>query len=126
MSTDKIRSGQLRPVEFHILLSLASGERHGYGIIREVSERTDGVITLRSGTLYTLLQRLLAEGYPAYTTSAGWLGYDDEKVRRGVDPLMAGSRGEDDHVSSAYVDHGAVRGQQLFGSQRQRLAQRSG
>jgi L-fuconate dehydratase len=27
-------------------------------------------------------QRLLAEGYPAYTTSAGWLGYSDEKVVR--------------------------------------------
>ncbi len=26
--------------------------------------------------------RLLAEGYPSYTTSAGWLGYDDDKVRR--------------------------------------------
>ena len=26
--------------------------------------------------------RLLAEGYPTYTTSAGWLGYDDDKVRR--------------------------------------------
>src|SRR6266542_3479488 len=26
--------------------------------------------------------RLLAEGYPAYTTSAGWLGYDDDKIRR--------------------------------------------
>jgi len=25
---------------------------------------------------------LLAEGYPAYTTSVGWLGYDDDKVRR--------------------------------------------
>jgi L-fuconate dehydratase len=27
-------------------------------------------------------QRLAAEGYPSYTTSAGWLGYDDDKVRR--------------------------------------------
>jgi L-fuconate dehydratase len=26
--------------------------------------------------------KLRAEGYPAYTTSAGWLGYDDEKIRR--------------------------------------------
>jgi L-fuconate dehydratase len=26
--------------------------------------------------------KLLAEGYPSYTTSAGWLGYDDDKVRR--------------------------------------------
>jgi L-fuconate dehydratase len=27
-------------------------------------------------------RRLEAEGYPAYTTSAGWLGYDDDKIRR--------------------------------------------
>jgi DNA-binding PadR family transcriptional regulator len=40
---------------------MADGDRHGYGIIREVDERTDGVIKLRTGTLYTLLQRLLDE-----------------------------------------------------------------
>ena len=27
-------------------------------------------------------QRLQREGYPCYTTSAGWLGYDDAKLRR--------------------------------------------
>ncbi|MEO5895676.1 MAG: PadR family transcriptional regulator, partial [Vicinamibacterales bacterium] len=42
-------------------MALADAGRHGYAIIQEVESRTDGVIRLRSGTLYTLLQRLLAE-----------------------------------------------------------------
>lgn len=52
----------LTPLAFQVLLALADSDRHGYGIIREVDTRTDGLIRLRSGTLYTLLQRLLAEG----------------------------------------------------------------
>jgi DNA-binding PadR family transcriptional regulator len=52
----------LTPLAFQVLLALADTERHGYGIIREVGERTDGLIKLRTGTLYTLLQRLLDEG----------------------------------------------------------------
>ena len=51
----------LTPLAFQVLLALADGERHGYGIILEVGERTDGLIKLRTGTLYTLLQRLLDE-----------------------------------------------------------------
>ncbi len=51
----------LTPLAFQVLLALADTERHGYGIIREVDERTDGLIRLRTGTLYTLLQRLLDE-----------------------------------------------------------------
>lgn len=51
----------LTPLAFQVLLALADGERHGYGIIREVDRRTDGLIKLRTGTLYTLLQRLLEE-----------------------------------------------------------------
>jgi len=35
------------------------------------------------------IERLLAEGYPAYTTSAGWLGYDDDKIRRLVREALA-------------------------------------
>jgi DNA-binding PadR family transcriptional regulator len=49
----------LTPLAFQVLLALADEERHGYGIIREVETRTDGLIRLRSGSLYTLLQRLL-------------------------------------------------------------------
>jgi DNA-binding PadR family transcriptional regulator len=51
----------LTPLAFQVLLALAGTDRHGYGIIREVDERTDGLIRLRTGTLYTLLQRLLDE-----------------------------------------------------------------
>lgn len=35
------------------------------------------------------IERLLAEGYPAYTTSAGWLGYSDDKIRRLVREALA-------------------------------------
>lgn len=48
----------LTPFAFHVLMALADAGRHGYAIIQEVAARTDGVIRLRSGTLYTLLQRL--------------------------------------------------------------------
>lgn len=51
----------LTPFGFQVLLALADGKRHGYAIIKEVEERSGGTVRLRTGTLYTLLQRLLAE-----------------------------------------------------------------
>jgi DNA-binding PadR family transcriptional regulator len=51
----------LTPFAFQVLLALADGERHGYAIIKEVEERSGGSVKLRTGTLYTLLQRLLEE-----------------------------------------------------------------
>ncbi len=51
----------LTPFAFQVLLALADGDRHGYAIIKEVEERSGGQVTLRTGTLYTLLQRLLDE-----------------------------------------------------------------
>lgn len=51
----------LTPLAYQVLLALADSDRHGYGIIREVSDRTDGVVRIRTGTLYTMLQRLLEE-----------------------------------------------------------------
>lgn len=47
----------LRPVEFHILLSLASGERHGYGIIQDMEARGE-TKPPDVGTLYRALARL--------------------------------------------------------------------
>ena len=49
----------LTPIVFQVLLALSDGDRHGYGVIREVDQRTDGLIVLRTGTLYTVLKRLL-------------------------------------------------------------------
>ena len=51
----------LRPVEFDILLSLATGERHGYGIMQDAEAR--GSSTLPDvGTLYRALRRLQDQG----------------------------------------------------------------
>ena len=52
----------LRPIEFQILLVLASGDAHGYSIIRETESRTNGELRLEPGTLYRALQRLTQEG----------------------------------------------------------------
>ena len=49
----------LTPMAFQVLLALVDADRHGYGIIREVDQRTAGRVRLRTGSLYTLLQRLL-------------------------------------------------------------------
>lgn len=46
---------------FHILLSLADEDRHGYGIMRQVEEQTEGRMRLGPGTLYSSIQSLLEE-----------------------------------------------------------------
>ncbi|MCX6629862.1 MAG: helix-turn-helix transcriptional regulator [Candidatus Solibacter sp.] len=47
---------------FHILLSLAGSEQHGYGIMQEVLQRTDGTVHLWPATLYGSLKRLISGG----------------------------------------------------------------
>ena len=47
---------------FHILLAIAADDRHGYGIIQDVAERTGGKLRLSAGTLYRTIQRMLEEG----------------------------------------------------------------
>ena len=49
----------LMPAEFQILLALADQDRHGYGIMAEVKERTGGSVVLGPGTLYGTIKRLL-------------------------------------------------------------------
>jgi len=71
----------LTPLALHVLLALAGDALHGYGIIREVATRTDGLITLRSGTLYTLLQRLQSEALIVECDSRPDPEQDDERRR---------------------------------------------
>ncbi|PYQ42058.1 MAG: PadR family transcriptional regulator [Acidobacteria bacterium] len=52
----------LSAAALHILLALASEDRHGYGIMREVARQSDGRYKLGPGTLYDNLQKLLAQG----------------------------------------------------------------
>jgi DNA-binding PadR family transcriptional regulator len=50
----------LTPAVFHILLALADKERHGYGIILEVRQNTQGKMQMGPGTLYGTIKRMLA------------------------------------------------------------------
>ena len=50
----------LTPAVFHILVALSEGERHGYGIMRQVADDTGGALQLGPGTLYGCLQRMLS------------------------------------------------------------------
>lgn len=47
---------------FHIMLSLVSGEQHGYGIMQEVLNRTTGKVRLWPATLYGTIKRLAEAG----------------------------------------------------------------
>jgi DNA-binding PadR family transcriptional regulator len=65
MSHDPAAVDALLPLPsatFHILLALAAGDRHGYGIIQDVEARTDGALRLSAGTLYGTIARLLEQG----------------------------------------------------------------
>ena len=55
----------LTPLSLHILLALAAGDNHGYGLMKEVRERTNGTINPATGTVYLALQRLEDEGLVA-------------------------------------------------------------
>jgi DNA-binding PadR family transcriptional regulator len=66
---------------FHILLALADAERHGYGIMQEIHERTGGILRLGAGTLYGLLKRLLASGLIEETDERPDPSLDDERRR---------------------------------------------
>jgi DNA-binding PadR family transcriptional regulator len=52
----------LKPQWFHIMLSLAGDDQHGYGIMQEVLERTGGKVRLWPATLYGSIKRLIEAG----------------------------------------------------------------
>ena len=52
----------LKPADFHILLALLDGPRHGYDIMKAVERESGGKVRLEVGTLYRVLARLLDDG----------------------------------------------------------------
>ena len=71
----------LSPQQFHILLALADGPLHGYGVIRDIDERTAGGMRLGTGTLYTALARLDALTLLEETNRRPSAKDDDERRR---------------------------------------------
>jgi DNA-binding PadR family transcriptional regulator len=71
----------LTPAVLHILLALADEERHGYGIMREVEERTGGETRLGPGTLYGSIKRMLADGLIEESDERPDPSMDDQRRR---------------------------------------------
>lgn len=71
----------LTPAVFHVLLALADGERHGYTIMREITESTGGGIKMGPGTLYGTIKRLLAVGLVEESDERPDPKMDDERRR---------------------------------------------
>jgi len=53
----------LPPATFHVLIALWEGDRHGYAIMQDVAERTNGKVKLSPGTLYGSIKRMLELGF---------------------------------------------------------------
>jgi DNA-binding PadR family transcriptional regulator len=71
----------LTPLVLHILLALADGEKHGYGIMKAVEEETDGEMEIRVGSLYGALQRMIDSGLIEETDERPAPELDDERRR---------------------------------------------
>jgi DNA-binding PadR family transcriptional regulator len=67
----------LAPAPLHIMMALVGQNLHGYGIMREIKETTEGRFELGPGTLYDNLQRLLDQGLVQET--AGPTGQDPRR-----------------------------------------------
>jgi DNA-binding PadR family transcriptional regulator len=68
----------LRPVEFHVLLSLAAAERHGYRIIRDIEGR-DARAVPDVGTMYRALARMVENGLIEAAPARPAADADDER-----------------------------------------------
>ena len=104
MADDPVRFLPLSPHQFHILLALTDGERHGYGVIQDVEQRTGGDLRLGTGTLYTAIARLVALGL------IGDTGHDDRRRYYRLLPLGRAVLQAETKRLEALVRHAHARG----------------
>ncbi len=84
MMEDTPQASALLPLPsatFHILLAVATRERHGYAVIQDIAARTNGQLRLSAGTLYRSIQRMLKQGLIAETHERPAPELDDERRR---------------------------------------------
>ncbi len=71
----------LKPADFLILLALVDNERHGYGLLQDISAMTDGEVDLDAGNLYRSLRRLMEDGWIEKAERRPAPESDDERRR---------------------------------------------
>lgn len=71
----------LTPTVFHMLLALADGEKHGYGIMRAVEAETQGQMQIRTGSLYGAIRRMIEAGLIEEVSERPDPELDDERRR---------------------------------------------
>ena len=71
----------LTPAVFHVLLSLADGEKHGYVISKEIAWRTNNEVKLSTGTLYGIIKRLLDDALIEESAERPDFSLDDQRRR---------------------------------------------
>lgn len=71
----------LTPAVLHILLALAGEEKHGYRIMQDIEESTDGQVNMGPGTLYGSIKRMLADGLITETDERPDEALDDKRRR---------------------------------------------
>lgn len=81
MAKDPKSKLPLTPPVFQVLLALADGEKHGYGIIKEVERRTEGAVRMSAGTLYGIVHRLRKDKLIAESGARPDPSLDDERRR---------------------------------------------
>jgi len=82
--TERDKPQELPPVPsatLHILVALTTGEKHGYAIMREVDELSDGAVRMGPGTLYGSIKRMLADGLIVETDERPDPELDDQRRR---------------------------------------------
>ena len=66
---------------FHVLVSLADRDRHGYSVMQDVAERTDGALRLSPSSLYASIKRLLEQGLIEELAERPDPEHDDQRRR---------------------------------------------
>jgi len=71
----------LPAAQFHVLVALTDGEKHGYRLMRDVEAQSDGTVTMGPGTLYGTLKKLCSQGLLEQSSVRPDAALDDERRR---------------------------------------------
>jgi DNA-binding PadR family transcriptional regulator len=77
----------VNPRDYLVLLSLTAGERHGYGIVKEVEEQSSGVVRMDPSNLYRSLKRLIGQGLVEESEPRSGNGDSERRRYYAITPL---------------------------------------